>query len=245
MVPRSQNVRYQCANVGFLALKLPSHSGIIHAHCLSPSNYLRHQFRYLPTGSLSLASPYALPPHLHIRRLPLCPSSLSPSPSPSLSISFFDLSRTRATLLVALATSLITTTTTATTSYRPGHLLENNIHKVEPRRYDRLFLLPPSLSLFSLFFPRSVPLLASSFSPSLRRQQYGISNDVAHLHLRSWFRGRRETVHKEVHRRRTQNGHVERVVRYFASCRFDNRARLPPSTSSRITSRNTPRSRLS
>lgn len=29
--PRSQNVRYQCANVGFLALKLPSHSGIIQA----------------------------------------------------------------------------------------------------------------------------------------------------------------------------------------------------------------------
>lgn len=29
--------RYQCANVGFPALKLPRHSGIIPAHCRSPS----------------------------------------------------------------------------------------------------------------------------------------------------------------------------------------------------------------
>lgn len=153
MVPRSQNVRYQCANVGFLALKLPSHSGIIHAHCLSPSNYLRHQFRCLPTGSLSSASPYALPPHLHTRH------PLALILSLSLSFSLRPSSRTRATLLVALATSLITTTTTATTSYRPGHLLENNIHKVEPRRYDRLFLLPLSLSFrFRFSLLRLLPL---------------------------------------------------------------------------------------
>jgi len=37
---------------------------------------------------------------------------------------------------------------------------------------------------------------------------------------------------------RGKSRHVERAVRYFTSCRFDNRARLPPSsTSSRVVSR--------
>lgn len=87
MVPRSQNVRYQCANVGFLPLKLPSHSGIIHAHCLSPSNYtIRHQFlaatflrvpyRRHPLTLAASASPYRIGPPRHPRSTP--PSSVVP-----------------------------------------------------------------------------------------------------------------------------------------------------------------------
>jgi len=98
---------------------------------------------------------------------------------------------------VPLATSLITTTTTmtttrtrtATTSYRPEHLLENNIHKVEPRRYDRLSFCFLLLS-FSLY-ARRIPFLASP--PSLRPPPPSrLRDDVVHLHLRSCFRGCRD-----------------------------------------------------
>lgn len=133
MVPRSQNVRYQCANVGFLALKLPSHSSIIHAHCLSPSNYHPPSVSRccLPTGSLSSASPYALAASASPYHRPIPPSP--PRATPLSSVVSLRSVMSVESVPVALPTSLITTTTTATTSYRPGHLLENNIHKVEPR----------------------------------------------------------------------------------------------------------------
>jgi len=145
MVPRSQNVRYQCANVGFLALKLPSHSGIIQAHCLSSSNYHPPSVsRCLATGSLSSGIPLRV---ACLRVSVLVPSPVTPDPYLVLCL-FSTYSELEATLPIAPTMSLITATT-ATTSYRPGHLLENNIHKVEPRRYDRLFLLPFLLPLFS------------------------------------------------------------------------------------------------
>jgi len=213
MVPRSQNVRYQCANVGFLALKLPSHSGIIHAHCLSLSNYHPPSVsrRCFPTRRV----PYRrhpltrwLPPHLH--------AVLSVPPVPR-----------SGPLLVPLATSLITTTTTATTSYRPGHLLENNIHKVEPRRYDRLLLLPPSLpSSFSpsllLSLARSLftlALLPSAGTGSVGRffssAEPTERDDVVHLHLRSWFRGCRDhaSLQRNTYRRCTAKGRTRRTRR--------------------------------
>ena len=99
------------ANVGFRALKLPSHSGIIHAHCRSSPD--------LPTAS----------PNPRFLLLLICSTLrdhnrlLSPLPFPDSSplFSFFSL----------FGTSLITSTvSTTTTSYRKRHLLvENNIHK--------------------------------------------------------------------------------------------------------------------
>lgn len=80
--PRSQNVRYQCANVGFLALKLPSHSDIIQARivCRRPTT-IRRQFlaaflRWVPyrrhplTRCLRISIP-VLPPSLSLLRLPV------------------------------------------------------------------------------------------------------------------------------------------------------------------------------
>lgn len=99
--PRSQNVRYQCANVGFLALKLPSHSGIIQARivCRRPTT-IRRQFLaaflrwvpYRPRHPLrraASASPYR--------------SSLPPSPRLSFVISLRPVPDLGATLLVALS----------------------------------------------------------------------------------------------------------------------------------------------
>lgn len=61
-------------------------------------------------------------------------------------------------------TSLITTTrtTTSTRFYRRGHLLENNIHKVKPRRYERRFrsIFERALASSTLA-PRRVTFLAS------------------------------------------------------------------------------------
>lgn len=100
--------------------------------------------RCLPTltGSLSSASPYALPPHL-----PSLPPVFRPS-------SHFDQDLGATPPRRTVAMSLITTTTTATTSYRPGHLLENNIHKVEPsslRSTLSASIFSPSLPPLSLF----------------------------------------------------------------------------------------------
>lgn len=228
MVPRSQNVRYQCANVGFLALKLPSHSGIIQAHCLSPSNYHPPSVsRCLPTGSLSPGIPLlvaclrvsVLP--RHPRSIP-CPPfvvSLQPNlepPSPS-----------------HPRTSLITTTT-ATTSYRPGHLLENNIHKVEPHRYDRLFLLPFALPLF---LPRTG--FASRFLfffvlPLLRHASEMTSPIYIYGH--GFVAAETASTKKCTGDGRKTTDTSKRVVRYFTSCSFDNRARLPPTSTSRCIS---------
>lgn len=77
--PRSQNVRYQCANVGFLALKLPSHSGIIQARIVCR--------RRIPSAvSLSLPSYVGfLIVDVPLRVASASPSIGPPSPLPRLS----------------------------------------------------------------------------------------------------------------------------------------------------------------
>lgn len=234
---RSQNVRYQCANVGFLALKLPSHSGIIQARivCRRPT-IIRRQFlaEFLIVGiplRAASASPHRSFLPLFLPHLCVSPSFVRHLTSTSPGLGSHPPRRT-------VAMSLITATTTATTSYRPGHLLENNIHKVEPRRYDRLFLLPLSLSLsllLSLSLPHLILLLVSS-SFSLSLSLTGWRRPFTFTVVISWLPRPRPQRKVFVLCRRIQNEHVERVVRYFISSYFDNHTRLLPTlTSSCIT----------
>lgn len=122
--PRAADgARYQCANVGFLPLKL------------TPS--FRDNSR-----ALSLATRPST-------AFPLSPANLP------LKFSSFLLFRAQFAdnILPRLGKmSLITTTTTTTTRfYRRGHLLENNIHKVEPRRYQASFSI--HLRAYSILHP--------------------------------------------------------------------------------------------
>lgn len=156
-----------------------------------------------------------------------CPSSsATPAPYPvPRSSSLFDLTWSHPPPSHP-RTSLITTTTT-TTSYRPGHLLENNIHKVEPHRYDRLFLLPFALPLF---LPRLG--LASRFlfffvlpPPPLPPVRHASEmTSPIYIYGHGFVAAETASTKKYTDDGRKTTDTSKRVVRYFTSCRFDNRA---------------------